>query len=121
MKQYAYLLLSVVFLLSAISCQSTKYQGILGNATSTHVELTNANFNVLGSFIGVASTKKIVWSIKDRAGLISEAKKDLLEEAKKAGAELKGARALINFTIDIIENRNRITCSVSAEVVEFTK
>lgn len=121
MKHYTYLLLAVVFLLSAISCQSTKYQGALGNTTTTHVELNNANFNVLGSFIGVASAKKVVWSIKDRAGLISEAKKDLLEEAKKAGVELTGARALINFTVDIIENRNRITCSVSAEIIEFTK
>lgn len=121
MKQYAYLFLSVIFFLSLVSCQSTKYQGILGNTTSTHVELNNANFNVLGSFIGVATTKKIVWSIKDRAGLISEAKKDLFEEAKKAGVELTGARALINFTIDIIENKNRITCSVSAEIIEFTK
>jgi len=121
MRTYFYLLSSLAFLLFMFSCQSTKYQGILGNATSTHVELNNANFKVLGSFIGIATAKKIVWGIKDRAGLISEAKKDLLQKAKKAGTELTGSRALINFTIDLIENRNRITCSVSAEIIEFTK
>jgi len=115
------LLFVITFFFSLTACQSTKYTGYLGNSSSTQIELSEGNFEVLGSFIGIATSKKIVWGIKDRAGLISEAKKDLLEKAKKAGAALRGSRALINFTVDLIENRNRITCSVSAEVIEFTR
>ena len=120
MKHFASLLLVSILFCLVNACQTTKYTGYLGNSATTQIELSEDNFNVLGSFTGIATTRKVVWGIKDRAGLISEAKRDLLENAKKAGAELKGPRALINFTVDLIENNNRITCTVSAEVIEFT-
>ncbi|MFK7796650.1 MAG: DUF6567 family protein [Aureispira sp.] len=101
------------------SCQLTTYGGYIGQSVVTQVELSAANFKVLGSFTGTATAKKVVLGIKDKTGVISAAKKDLIENAKKAGVELTGARTLINLTTDVIQNSNRITCTISAEVIEF--
>jgi hypothetical protein len=59
--------------------------------------------------------------IKNKQGIVAEAKANLLENAKKGGAELTGSRTFINMTTDLVENSGRITATVSAEVIGFTK
>jgi len=83
------------------------------------VELSQANFQVLGSFSGVATAKKSVMNIKKREGILAEAKKDLLKKAKEAGVSLTGSRTLINITTDIVQNPTRVTCTMSADIIEF--
>lgn len=117
-----YLKINLLLLLTAIcflSCKPTRYTGYMGQGTVTHVNLNNAGFSVLGSFTGTASVKKSVVSVKNSSGVISAAKADLLKNAAKAGVNLTGSRTLINVTTDIIQNENRITCTVSAEIIEF--
>ena len=104
-----------------ISCKPTLYTGSLGNVNQTQVVLTKGNFKVLGSFSGTASSPKMLIGIKNKQGIVAEAKANLLENAKKSGVELTGSRTLINITTDLVENPNRVTVTVSAEVIEFTK
>ena len=75
----------------------------------------------MGSFTGIASEKKNVVGVKNREGLISEAKKNLLANAKAAGIELTGSRTLINITTAVVQNKNRITVTLSADIIEFVK
>ena len=114
-------LATLAIVLALASCKPTFYAGSYGQINQTQVVLTNGNFKVLGSFIGVASDKKNVFSVKDRLGLVAQAKSNLLANAKAAGVELTGSRALVNVTTDIVQNSNRITVSMSAEIIEFTK
>jgi hypothetical protein len=104
-----------------MSCKPTVYLGSLGNVNQTQVILTKGNFKVLGSFSGTASSSKMLIGIKNKQGIVAEAKANLLENAKKGGAELTGSRTFINMTTDLVENSGRITATVSAEVIEFTK
>ncbi len=101
------------------SCQTTTYMGYIGQGVTTQVELSEANFTVLGSFTGLATTPIAVMGIKNKMGVIAAAKEDLIENAKKAGVELTGARTMINITTDLVQNSNRVTCSMSAEIIEF--
>jgi hypothetical protein len=103
------------------SCKATLFGGGIGNVVETRVELSQANFKVLGSFIGVATAKKSQISVKGDAGLVALAKADLLQKAKAAGIELSGSKTLINVTIDQVENKDRITVSISADIIEFNK
>jgi hypothetical protein len=121
MSKYYLLGLTSFFLFFTSSCKVISYTGYVGQSTQTQVELSEANFNHLGYFTGIASSKKSAFSIKDKAGVISEAKKNLIENAKKAGVELNGSRTLINMTTDVVQNTGRITCTISAEIIEFVK
>ena len=93
----------------------------MGNFIITKVNLSSANFKVLGSFTGIVSEFKRTVSLKPKEGLISKAKNKLLENAKNKGIDLKGSRTLINVTVDFVENKLRITCTISAEIIEFIK
>ncbi len=117
MKKIILIAVTIVFF---ASCKPTFYVGDYGQVNQTQVVLSNSKFKVLGSFQGIATDKKKVLNIKDRQGLIARAKEDLLKNAKSAGVELKGSRALINVAVDIIDNIDRITVMISAEIVEFT-
>lgn len=103
------------------SCKTTSYAGEIGQSIVTEVSLSEANFNVLGSFSGTATAKKTAINIKNKSGVVSQAKLNLIENAKAAGVELTGSRTLINVTTDIVENSNRLTCTMSAEIIEFTR
>lgn len=120
MKKYflATLVISIALL---NSCKLTTYQGNYGQLNQTQVVLNTANFKVLGSFKGIASSKKAKLSIRDERGIISKAKEDLIENAKKAGVTLTGSRTLINVSVDIIQNTKMVTATVSAEIIEFVK
>jgi hypothetical protein len=104
-----------------ISCKETYYLGNMGQSNQTQVVLSHANFRVLGSFKGIATEKKRRISIKDKEGIISKAKSALLASAKASGIELTGSRTLINLSVDIIQNRRRVTATVTGEIIEFTK
>ena len=43
----------------------------------------------------------------------------MLEEAKAAGVELIGSRALVNVSVDLIETKKRISATMTAEIIEF--
>jgi hypothetical protein len=115
-------ILLVLFVAICItSCQVTSYTGSYGQINQSQVVLSEANFIVLGSFTGTATEKKYKMSVKDQEGLISLAKTTLLQNAAAAGAELKGSRALINVAVDIVQNKNVATVTVSGDIIEFTK
>jgi len=109
------LLLCVIF----ASCKSTYYNAALTPITQTQVELSQANFNTLGTFSGLASEKTYNLGIKNAEGVVSQAKKKMLENAKAAGVELVGSRALVNVSIDVIQNENRVTVTYNATIIEF--
>jgi hypothetical protein len=117
----------VLLVLSALmfhSCRPTAFGGFYGQNNQTQVILDNANFTVLGSFSGTVTSKRNLRDkkIRDMEGLVvSQAKSKLLENAKASGAELKGSRALINVSNDVVYNRKRLTCTVSGEIIEFNK
>lgn len=115
------IILAICLFFSLNSCKIAVYESNIGQSISTEIDLSEANFNVLGSFTGSSSVKKTSLSVRGQEGIVSLAKKDLLENAKKAGIELKGARALINVSTDIVENKTRINCTISAEIIEFVK
>ena len=46
---------------------------------------------------------------------------NLLANAKAAGIELTGSRTLINITTAVVQNKNRITVTLSADIIEFVK
>lgn len=103
------------------SCKPAMYLGNYGQVNQTQVVLSGANFKVLGSFKGIATQKTFKMSVKDQEGLISMAKANMLASAKAAGIELTGSRALINVCVDVVQNKNKVTATVSAEIIEFTK
>ena len=46
---------------------------------------------------------------------------NLLANAKASGIELTGSRTLVNITTDLVQNKNRITVTLSADIIEFVK
>lgn len=119
MRFYSLLLLVSGLLLT--SCKTTVYTGSFGQVNQTQVQLSNANFRMLGSFSGMASERLVSIGVKNKEGLISQAKADLLAKAKAAGVELTGSRTLTNIAVDVIQNPNRVTLTLSADIIEFTK
>jgi len=103
------------------SCQQILYSSSYGNSNQTQVVLSNANYNVLGSYTGTEIALKGAILAGNKEGLMSRAKKDLLANAKKDGIEMTGSRALINVTVDYVEGKRKMKVVVSAEIIEFTK
>lgn len=97
------------------------YHGIYSNMNGTSVNLSGQNFKYLGSFSGTASEPKMRVNIIGEEGIVSEAKTDLINKAKKAGIELKDSRVLCNVIIEATENKNTLSVTVSADVIEYTK
>ena len=60
-------------------------------------------------------------SAKNAEGLISKAKSSLLSNASAAGVDLTGSRVMINVAIDLVQNKNVATVTVSADIIEFIK
>lgn len=108
------------FLFLTASC-ATMYEVDYGNINQTEVVLSNANFTNLGNFRGSVTEKRTKVSIKNMEGLISRAKANLLENAKAAGVEMRGSRTFINVSVDVMKNFRRITVTVNADIIEFTK
>jgi hypothetical protein len=118
MKKVIAIILTIV---TISSCKETMYVGSVGQQQQTQVVLTNSNFKVLGSFEGSATYSKMQTGIKNKEGIVSAAKADFIHNAKAAGVELTGSRAIVNVVTDVIENKNRITVTYAAEVIEFTR
>ncbi|MEX0811196.1 MAG: DUF6567 family protein [Chitinophagales bacterium] len=102
-----------------ISCTPVIYTMNYNQLSQTQVELSKANFKVLGSFVGQYSTKLSKGNIKNEEGLAAMAKKDLLKNAADAGVELVGSRALVNISSDFAQNEARISVTISADIIEF--
>ncbi|MBP5709855.1 MAG: hypothetical protein J6W84_02635 [Bacteroidales bacterium] len=118
------LFLSAVLAICFTSCKTTQFGGnnaFYGQVNQTQVVLSESNFKVLGSFVGHSNTKVKLLSIKDKDGLVAGAKQDFLNNARAAGVELTGSRAIVNACVDYITNGDRITVTFSAEIIEFTK
>ena len=121
MKKIILFALLLTLLSSCYSAQHlTNYSGIF---EVPKVIIDNPNFKILGSFKGKANVYKDMGDIlkNHREGAIGEAKKDLLENAKKAGFELVGARLLVNVSMELFESRWSIQCVITAEMLEFEK
>lgn len=118
------ILLFIVVVLCASSCRITQFggnQAFYGQSNETKVVLSTNNFRVLGTFTGHATSKVNRGSIKDKDALVTSAKLDFLKNAKAAGVELTGSRAIINTCVDYMENKNSISVTFSGEIIEFTK
>lgn len=96
------------------------YSMLTQTQNQSSVVLTKNNFKVLGTFTGVASARTATIGVKNREGVISEARKNLLQNAKNAGVELTGARTLTNVSVDAVNNLRRVTVTVTADIIEFT-
>lgn len=103
------------------SCRSSIFSGGYHQLNQTQTVLSSANFEVLGSFTGTATEKILTGNIKNKEGIIAQAKSKMLDNAKSAGIELLGSRALVNVSIDLIETNKRVTATISAEIIEFKK
>ena len=118
-------MLVVVALCALSSCKTTSYTSTLGNTVQTNVVLSQANFEVLGSFTGTASAKINRINIlktdssSDNIGLIAQAKENLMINMISKGYLMTGSRTLINVTIDQIENKDMIVITMSADLIEF--
>lgn len=116
------ILFVIVLSVSLFSCKPTSFISSIGNINSTEISLKEANFEVLGSYSGTYTTKRTLANIKNNQGLISNAKAELLKAAEADGVTLTGgSRTLSNVVIDVVENRKRVTCTITAEIIEFTK
>lgn len=91
------------------SCQLTTYTGSFDQAGHTQVVLSEANFNTLGSFVGIASGKKYQLTVQGQEGLISLARRDLYSKVKERGIVMDGSKMLVNISIDVAQNKNRVT------------
>ena len=93
------------------------HTGVMSNSA----QLSHANFTyVKKSLYGTCHTTRILgFGGVFKADLVEEAKKDML-----SGYELQANQALANVTVDWKHGRyilvKTTTCSVSADVVEFT-
>ena len=101
------------------SCRSSLHHGGFNQINQTQTVLSSANFTVLGSFKGIATEKITTGNITNKEGIISQAKANMLANAKAAGIEFTGSRALVNVSVDIIETKKRISATISAEIIEF--
>ncbi len=119
--KYTTKFLCAIGVVSLLASCATSYEISSSSINQTHVELTSANFNNLGSYSGNVTEKKMKAGIKNMEGIISRAKKDLIENARKDGVELTGSRTLTNVSVDVMKNWRRMTVTISAEIIEFTK
>lgn len=114
------IIFSVFITAAFMSCKSPSlYSGGYQQHNQTQTILSSANFKVLGSYSGTATEKIMTGNITNKEGIVSRAKKNLLEKAKSDGVELVGSRTLINVSVDLIETKKRITATMSAEIIEF--
>ena len=102
-------------------------QGYLGHSTNTQVILSEANYRVINTVRGEATSHFILGIGPLNNRLYSRAKKDMLENANLAGGGNK-SRALINITTD---EQNRFvwvwlfpfwyskTVYITADIIEF--
>ncbi len=118
-KTYLILFMAAI---SLASCKDVLYTGRYGNVNDTRVVLDQANFKMLGHFKGSAAALKFSMNIKNREGVLSLAKTNMLENIKAAGIDLNGRSiAFVNVTTDVVQNTNRLIATVTADVIEFTK
>lgn len=113
---------AVVFVFT--SCLPVQYGGsnaFYGQVNQTEIVLNQNNFNVLGSFSGRAVGNVNAFSVKDKNGLVSQAKQNFLDNAKAAGVTLTGGRAIVNSCVDYVTNGKKVAVTFSAEIIEFTK
>ena len=118
------IILIICVAISISSCKSIQFGGsnsFYGQVNQTQVVLSGKNFRVLGSFSGHATTKLKLVNIKDKDGLVAGAKKDFLNNARAAGVELTGSRAIVNASVDYMTNVDRITVTFSGEIIEFVE
>jgi hypothetical protein len=115
------LVLAVMATAMLTSCKEVLYTANYQNLQQTQVVLSNNNFKVLGSFSGSITGLKYKLNVKNAEGLVSQAKRKMLENAKAAGVELTGSRALVNLSVDAIHSTTRVTVTVSGDIIEFTK
>lgn len=118
------IVLVICVIIVCVSCKTTSFGGsnaFYGQVNQTQVVLNSNNYSVLGSFVGHSTTNVKLFSIKDKDGLVSAAKQDFLNNARSAGVELTGSRAIVNSCVDYMDNGSRITVTFSGEIIEFTK
>ena len=116
MKKMLFIVGSLAMLTSCATVYQTDY-----NINNTTVEISNNNFDYLGSFKGMVSEKRTKATIKNMEGLVSRAKTEMMNEIEAKGIEMNHSKVLINMNVDIIKNYRRITVTVSADLIEFDK
>ena len=84
-----------VFAIGMIMTWCSASNGYLGHTITTDVQLNQANFDVVRSVNGEASTNYFLGIGSSRQDLVGQAKRDMIKKAN-----LKGSQALINVTTD---------------------
>jgi len=115
------LLFVLLIFLSAIfgSCKSTA--GFISHSINTEVQLSQANYKVIGSVTGEATAKSVFGIGINQADLFNQARQDMIKKADLTGK----SRAIINVTTDMKTRHGLFSVSktvyISGEVIEFIK
>lgn len=114
-------IISIIILAIAFtSCRTaSSHSDVSQKQNKTQTIISDSNFIVLGSFTGTASERIMTGNIKNKKGIIAQAKANLLKKAKRKGVKLIGSRALVNVSVEILETKKRKTATMSAEIIEF--
>lgn len=114
MKKYIFYSF-VLLLLSA--CLPSKYIGNYGQYNQTEISLTESNYKILGSYTGKSTIRsKYEFGYE---GMISEARKNLWQNANKEGIKQEGSRILFNVNLEIMYRFTRRMAVVTADIIEF--
>jgi len=110
-----------LLLIIIISTGCSWHQGYMGHTITTEVQLSNANYKVIGNANGVASADYIFGIGPADQNLYNQACRNMIAKAELTGSP----RAVINVTSDVKYSwfliwRNE-TVYVSGDIVEFTK
>lgn len=110
-----------LLLMSIISTGCSYNQGYINHSITTEVQLSNANYKVIGSVTGVASADYIFGIGPSEQNLNDQARRDMLTKANLTGF----SRAIVNVTTDekhswYLIGRSK-TVYVSGDIVEFIK
>jgi hypothetical protein len=109
----------VVFAVAIIMTGCSTTTGYLGHTVTTEVQLSQANFDVIGSVTGEAEANYFIGFGPSKQNIVGQAKRDMINKAN-----LKGSQALVNVTTDVKYSWFPIfwrqqKAYVSAEIVEF--
>lgn len=112
-------LLFLPFLFFA-SCSSVYTTSADTNNTDTRIKIETNNFKNLGFFVGVSSIKKKTINLKEREALVSQAKRNMIAAAGE-NYKIGSSTVFINQKVEFLENRAIISCTISADLIEFVK
>jgi len=109
-----------VVLLSFFGCSSIYTSSNDSTGTNLKITIKDGKFKNLGHWVGIGSIQKKTISLKEREAVASQAKTNMIKAATDGNAYQVGKpQIFINTKVEFLENRARIICTVSADLIEF--